>query len=154
MSRRDRVVPHQEGFILDNLMNGPALRVRLGSDNGPHHVESAYVERWWLPVIGPSSVVLVRLVAWSVDTFNSPVEWASDELAAACGLKSLRSLAHTIDRVVGFGLATWRPTLTTHTEARKDHQMTFTVDRHWPDIPERLVDRLPRFLQEASRLVP
>jgi hypothetical protein len=54
---------------------------RLGVDP-----RSAYVERFWLPVLGPSAIWLLRLIAERFDTDPGGFELAVEETARSIGL--------------------------------------------------------------------
>lgn len=70
---------------------------------------SAYVERYWLPVIGPSCMVLLRKLA--LDLGEAPeVTYVVEDLAASIGTpgnspKGGPALARTIDRLCRYRVA-------------------------------------------------
>lgn len=83
----------------------PSPLVQL-SGIGP---DSAYVERCWLPVVGPSVVALLRRT-WDL-TVNGPIPIESVELSQLLGfgsggndLSANSSLGHTLTRAHRFGV--------------------------------------------------
>ncbi len=75
-----------------------------------HDPRSAYVEQFWLPVLGPSSVWLLRRLSIELDRQPSgcsidPVQLATD-LGLGSGSGRHSPLMRTLDRCCRFGLAT------------------------------------------------
>jgi hypothetical protein len=100
---------------------------------------SAYVETYWLAVLGPSSILtLRRLTDWLEDT-PSGVVVALEELALSLGLGHGTGrnapVVRTLDRLVGFGVAriAWD---------------AYAVRATIPALTARQVRRLPRYLAE------
>lgn len=82
-------------------------RSRVGAPIG-----SEYVERYWTPIIGPSSVALLRLLARDADKWAHPGrQVAAVELAGYLGLGlgvgKQSPITRTMCRLVQFGLACW-----------------------------------------------
>ena len=73
----------------------------------PHPVRSTYVERCWLPIIGPSALMVARIAATELDHGNWDVHWA--DLAAMVGLTGKTGpnsvVVRSVNRLVSFGLA-------------------------------------------------
>jgi hypothetical protein len=101
-----------------------------------HLPGSAYCRRYYLPILGPSSLLCAELLA----------EWLADQpdgyevdvafLGAALGLpgKGGRSpsIARTLDRLTRFGLARHHP----------DHSL-YRVRLAWPPLSRRQLAHLP-----------
>ena len=77
-----------------------------------HDPRSAYVERFWLSILGPSTVVLLRRLALELDDHPEGVTLDLAETAASIGvgMKGGRQSAfmRTVDRVCRFGGARWQ----------------------------------------------
>ncbi len=77
-----------------------------------HDPRSAYVERFWLSILGPSTVVLLRRLAVELDDHPEGVTLDLAETAASIGvgMKGGRQSAfmRTVDRVCRFGGARWQ----------------------------------------------
>jgi hypothetical protein len=77
-----------------------------------HDPRSAYVERFWLSILGPSTVVLLRRLAVELDEHPEGVTLDLAETAASIGvgMKGGRQSAfmRTVDRVCRFGGARWQ----------------------------------------------
>ena len=138
---------------LDGVDFGATLRIEAWIDPVidalGHDPRSDYVERFWLPVLGPSTTWFLRHLAAWLDT--SPAGCALDlaETARALGLGE-RSGRHapflrTVARAVDFEMATWRaPAL-------------LAVRRRLPPLARRHVARLPERLRrehERAAAVP
>ncbi len=107
-----------------------------------HDPRSPYVTRFWLPIIGPSSLMtagfLVESLEHSPDGFDVEVE----HLGLALGLPGKggghSKIARTLDRLTQFGLARF-------------HQASMPLYRvrlAWPPLTQRQLGRLPNFLAE------
>jgi len=106
-----------------------------------HHALSDYVESFWLPVLGPSTILLVRFLARSL--VLSPMGFDLDvaETARALGL-SERTGRHapfmrTVSRAVDFALIRF-----------EDHGVLAARTR-LPELTEGQLWRLPRSLRIA-----
>lgn len=97
-------------------------------------LDHPYVEHCWAPVVGPTSVVLLRRATWLWRTDTS-IGVRSEELARSLGLGAGTArnspMARTLDRVVRFRLADWSQPgeLDVYTEV--------------PPVPERHLARVP-----------
>jgi hypothetical protein len=104
---------------------------------------SAYVERFWLPVLGPSCTLLVRRLADHLDDHPAGLAIDLDETARSLGLGGAvgrhAPFLRAIDRAVRYGLM-----------RRAGHQ-ELAVRRRVGPLPERLVGRLPSALQRDHR---
>ncbi len=117
-----------------------------------HDPRSAYVERFWLGILGPSTVLLMRRLAHQLDA--QPDGFTIDLIDTArslgVGMRGGRQspFMRTIDRVCRFGAARWQtperlavrrmlPPLTRHQLTRltpsvqAEHQMW--IDAHGPN---------------------
>lgn len=128
--------------VLDQIRSGGRLRVvawedplvdRLG-----HDPRSFYVERFWLPVLGPSTTFLLRMLALVLDTAPSGAELDAGETAGRLGLGRHGGrhapFARTLARCVDFEMA--RPAGTA----------TLAVRRRLPPLARRHLVRLSEAL--------
>ncbi|MEP6623868.1 MAG: hypothetical protein ABJC79_05470 [Acidimicrobiia bacterium] len=104
-----------------------------------HDPRSEYVERFWLPTLGPTSVLLLRRLATVFDRNPNGVTVEIGELSQSLGLGvrtgTSSPLARSLDRLTQFELA-----CTTAPQA-------FAVRRNLPPINRRHIHRLPESLQ-------
>lgn len=123
----------------------PALRVTAwsppGLDAAGHDPRSAYVERFWLPILGPSTVLLLRHLATALDSAPGGFLLDLEETARALGL-GVRDgphapLARALRRAVDFAMAT------------EPGPGQLAVRRRIPSLSTRQVARLPASLQVA-----
>lgn len=107
---------------------------------GRHEARSPYVERFWLSVLGPTSLWLLRLIA--TDLERSPrgtsLDLAAVSAAMGLGYRSGRNapIARSLDRLVLFAIA-------------KHDGMTFCLRTHLPDLTPNQLRRLPPYLRRA-----
>lgn len=105
-----------------------------------HHLRSDYVETFWLPVLGPSSILLLRLLAAGLA--RSPGGYALDlgEAARMLGIghRGGRNgpMSRTLERCCAFGAT------------RIDHGHQLLVRQTLATLGPRQVARLPRTLQQ------
>lgn len=126
---------------------GEMLTVRSWWD--PHlattgfEVRSEYVERFWLGIIGPSTVLLLRRFARGLDErpdgFRVPVVDTARALGLGSGTGRNAPIMRTIDRACTFGLA------------RRSAPDEVAVRTHLPELHRRQLDRLPIALQRTHR---
>ncbi len=104
---------------------------------------SWYVETFWLAVLGPSAIWLLRRLADRIDEAPEGFELDLDETARSLGLGGSDSrhspLQRAVDRCLRYGVA-----------RRTDHQ-GLAVRRRLPPVPRRQLLRLPTSLQERHR---
>ncbi|HEX3947299.1 MAG TPA: hypothetical protein VHW47_06315, partial [Acidimicrobiales bacterium] len=101
---------------------------------------STYVERFWLPLLGPSATWLLRRIADGLDTSPEGFALDLDETARALGLGGLGSRHSPFRRAI---LRSTRYGLVRHAGTG-----TLAVRRMVSAIPHRHVARLPVSLQE------
>lgn len=107
-------------------------------DRFGHDPRSSYCERYWLPVLGPSTIFLLRHLATCLEATPEGCRISVPETARALGLGERlgRSgpFARTVARAVDFDMARLTGT-------------TLAVRRRLPPLPRRHLARLP----EAAR---
>jgi hypothetical protein len=126
----------------------PSLMVRPWPDSVidrlGHDPRSAYVERFWLPVLGPSACWLLRRLASWLDRQPDGFELPVDETAMSLGLGvrpgRQAPLRRTIERCCQFRV--------THLDGEA---ATLLVRRKLPPLTRNQVARLPQSLQAAHR---
>jgi len=100
---------------------------------------SAYVETFWLPVLGPSSVWLLRHFAYRLEQSPGGVELDVEDTARSLGLGERLGpnapFARTITRCVDFDMAEWRA------------PQVLAVRLSLPPLARRHIRRLPESLQ-------
>jgi hypothetical protein len=100
---------------------------------------SIYVETFWLPTLGPTSVLLMRRIATAFAEAPYGMELDVAELSKALGLGyrdgNSTPLIRSFERLVQFDLAT--PTA----------EETYAVRRNLPPVNRRHIRRLPTYLQ-------
>ena len=101
-----------------------------------HPATHTYVERFWLPIIGPSSVLALRRIAGWLERSPAGVSVSLGLLAGDLGIGQSPA-ARTLARLVGFDLAVVTPA---------DQLAVRTV---LPPLPRRLAVRLPSHLAAA-----
>ena len=101
-----------------------------------------YVERFWLGVLGPSTLWFLRRVASGLDRspagFDLDVADTAQALGIAAEKKTLGKtsiFARTVDRTVKFGMA------------RRDPDGSLAVRRRLPPLAQRHLMRLPASVQ-------
>lgn len=133
------------------LAPGALLRVTIWDDQmvDPQgmDVRSWYVERFWLPVVGPSAVLALRLLADRLDRSPGGLIVDLEEAARSLGVGGSASrhapLRRALERCVRFGLA------------RSRGGGVLEVRRTVGVLPQRHLARLPAELQEEhGRWVP
>jgi hypothetical protein len=113
-------------------------------DRYRHEARSPYVERYWLTVVGPSTLWLLRTVAAELE--QSPAGFTLDLAAASSalglGYRSGRSspIARSIERLGQFGLA--------HRDG-----YSLRVRCHLPDLNHAQIRRLPPHLRRSHLAV-
>lgn len=121
------------------------IRVRPWSDpvidTLGHEPRSAYVERFWLPTLGPTTLLLLRHVAARLDEHPAGADLPVLETSLALGLGAREGqsspLRRSFSRLVQFDLAC------------ADPAGSMAVRRNVPPINRRHARRLPAALQRA-----
>jgi hypothetical protein len=106
---------------------------------------SRYVERFWLPVLGPSTTWLLRHLAARFDASPAGLQLDADETSRAIGLVpgGRRSpFARSLARCVDFDMA------------KQLGATTLAVRRKLPPLGRRHLARLPRSLREEHEAIP
>jgi hypothetical protein len=108
-----------------------------------HDPRSAYVERFWLGILGPSTTFLLRRLASELEVQPSGFDLPLHDTARALGLgmRGGRSspFVRTLQRCCQFGMA------------QLDEPSTLRVRRKLPPLTRHQVVRLPDELQAAHR---
>ncbi len=106
-----------------------------------HPPRGEYVERFWLGVIGPSAVVLLRRLARGLEEFPDGFSIALPDTARAIGLGGgtgrSSPVNRTIDRCCTFGLM------------RRLDDGSLAVRTHLPFLTRRQLARLPLAVQTS-----
>lgn len=104
---------------------------------------SAYVERFWLPVLGPTSTWLLRRLAAEFDSQPDGFSLDTADCARSIGIGNKGGTGgpfhRSIDRCVRFGLV------------RSDDHDILAVRTRVPPLSRMQVRRLPRHLQGAHQ---
>ena len=122
--------------LLARPWDDPSLRRR------GHDPRSAYVERFWVAILGPSAVWLLRLLAREFDELapGEDLQLDLDSTARRLGLQHrggrTSSFMRTIDRCAMFNLACL------------SDDAVLIVRRRLPPVPRRLYDRMPQELRD------
>ena len=108
-----------------------------------HDPRSLYVERFWLPTLGPTSLLLLRRIAAGLDEHPDGLRLDVAELSQALGLGHREGasspLVRSLDRLAQFDLACGAP------------DGTYAVRRNVPPVNRRHVRRLPERLRDEHR---
>lgn len=96
-----------------------------------HDLRSAYVEQVWLPVLGPTSVALLRAcpLLWAI---AAPYEADDQDIAHMLGLGGGSRLRDVCKRLARFRVANWDPTTG-----------SLQVRTHLPDLTATQLARCP-----------
>lgn len=102
---------------------------------GPHDVSVPAELAWWLPILGPTSTVLLATITRHLSTVSG-FTCQLDELGARVGVKP--SIARkSLDRLTQFHAATWQPV------------DVMTVRLFLPALGPGYLARLPEAMQTA-----
>jgi hypothetical protein len=108
-------------------------------DEVGHDPRSAYAEMFWLPVLGPSTIWLLRRFAAYLELAPGGIDCEVDDLARRLGIGERPGpngpFGRTVKRCVDFQMAEWRGDF-------------LAVRRHLPPLARRHLRRLPGSLQE------
>ncbi len=104
---------------------------------------SPYVETFWLGILGPSTTLLIRLLAAGFYRSPNGFDLDTGDTARMLGLGSPSSrhapFVRTVARCVAFGVA--------RQQSDHDGAVTLAVRRCLPPLPRRHLERLPAELQ-------
>jgi hypothetical protein len=104
-----------------------------------YDTRSAYVEAFWLPVLGPSTTWLLRHLSTRLEASPQGVDLDVEDTARSLGLGERMSanapFARTLKRCVDFDMAQWRG------------PKNLAVRLRLPLLPRRHLRRLPESLQ-------
>ncbi|MHB1925112.1 MAG: hypothetical protein ACYCSJ_10505 [Acidimicrobiales bacterium] len=103
---------------------------------------SDYVEQFWLPALGPSTLLLLRFLARAFEDAPEGFDCTTRQLGWALGLGRTgrsKTLVRCLRRAVDFGMI------------RLDPSGALLVRRHLPPLPQRQISQLPAGLQVAHR---
>lgn len=104
-----------------------------------HDPRSEYVERFWLPTLGPTTLLLLRRIATGLDGAPDGLEIEMLDLSQSLGLGARAGnsspLVRSLHRLVQFDLA------------QSTDPGAFAVRRNVPPVSRRHVHRLPLSLQ-------
>lgn len=126
----------------------PVLRVEPWRDalvdEVGHDARSSYVETFWLPVLGPSTVLLLRYLANRLESSPEGIDIDLEDTARCLGLGERLGpnapFARTLKRCVDFEMAEWRgPGM-------------FAVRVRLPPLARRHMRRLPPCLMSRDEL--
>lgn len=100
---------------------------------------SSYVEHFWLPILGPSCIFLLRRLAYTFDAYPGTQEVSLKDVSYEIGLGSPKgfgnSITKTLNRCIQFDMAKLLPS------------GTLSVRRSIPPLNTRQLARLPLELQ-------
>ena len=100
-----------------------------------HDPRSLYVERFWLPTLGPTSLLLLRRIAAGLDEHPEGISLDLGELSQALGLGHREGnsspVVRSLDRLMQFDLACG------------EREAGYAVRRSVPPVNRRHVGRLP-----------
>ncbi len=144
-------------YIPDRLILNPVPHPTPQVHRAGFSLEHPYLERCWAPIIGPTSVLLLRRAS-ALWREQAPASVDVGELSASLGLGSgtgrSSPLCHTLERVVRFGVAAWSGPgeLDVYTEVpplsprRLDRVPVWTARQHHQLLTHHLAD----LAQQAS----
>lgn len=112
---RTGAAPHLEALVRETLQLSPVLDATLDRVGFP--LDHPYVENVWLPVLGPTSVLLLRRVGVLFDEHPNGARVDVVELAQSFGIGPRDGareevgrhspMRRTLDRIVQFKLGAW-----------------------------------------------
>ena len=101
-----------------------------------HDARSSYVERCWLPILGPSTLLFLRFAVDALEREPDGAVVPIAEIAGALGLRGrtgdVAPFRRTLERAVDFHMV------------RRLHSGTLAVRRHLPELSPRQLERAPR----------
>ena len=113
-------------------------------------IGSEFVEEFWLPILGPSSIALLRWLHRDGGEFRRARTLPLVELAAPIGLGTSTGrhspVFRTLDRLARFNAARWKTPADAAVPA-------LGVSTHLYPLPRQYADRLPEAMQVEHRRV-
>ncbi len=110
-----------------------------------HDVRTAYVETYWLPILGPTAIWATRRMAYWLDDSPDGIEVSLAELGPCLGIGGHVSrntpMVRTMVRLVDFGIASLGGD-------------TYGIRTMFAPLPLRLMRQLPAGLLERHALEP
>jgi len=110
-------------------------------------IGSTFVEEFWLPILGPSAVALLRWFDRRADHYRRITTLNVADIAVAIGLGDATSkhspIVRTVERLVRFDAARW--------DAPDASMPELAIYTHLFAVPTRLTVRLPEPLQAEHR---
>lgn len=133
-------------YVVKDL--APLLRVEPWSDPVVeavgHDPRSAYAHEFWLPIVGPSALLVTRKLLERLEAAGGPCEVDTAELALSVGLGAgggrNSRIAATLGRLTGFGLA--------HIGRAGDDTTTVMLRTAWAPLTRSQALHLPPSLLE------
>jgi hypothetical protein len=116
-------------------------------DRVGHDPRSAYAERFWLPVLGPTTAWLLRSIAWGFD--SAPDGYLLDVGATAEGIGIAGTVSRNGPIVRSLTRACQFDAMSL--EVLPDGTPIFHVRRHLPWLSRRLVETLPAPMRDEHR---
>ena len=112
---------------------------------GDRPLSDPVVQRVWLPIVGPASVVVAAELARGLTTCPSGFVIDTADLAARCGLSENmakhRPLPRTIGRLIQFRFATW---------VDPGRRLAAVCDA--PPLTARMLERVPSSVRSSRSL--
>jgi hypothetical protein len=137
------------GTLTARMVTGETLRIvpwphRAGS-RPLHDARSAYVERCWLPIVGPSTLLFLRFASRTFEHSPQGADIDRSELACALGLRGRPGdhapFRRMLSRAIDFQMACIDPS------------GRLAVRRHLPELSARQLDRATALARDAHRLL-
>ncbi len=109
-------------------------------------IRSKQVELFWLPVLGPSAIALLRRLDLIVATSTRPVTLETEELASSLGLRRSYGRASLLERAMERCIA--------FRAIREQRSSCYEVRQHLPALNPRQIRRLPPALKRLYTANP
>ena len=101
---------------------------------------SDYVERFWLPLLGPTALLTLRWTARMLGEHPAGVSVSMEDLSLQLGLGARAGASgpapRALERLGHFGLA-------------REHAGTLMVRTHMPAVPPALMRRMPAAMRDS-----
>ena len=129
-----------DGYRVSTLVVVPWSDTTYGLEG--YDPRSDYVEHYWLPIMGPTTVVFLRRLAMGLEDWPDGFECSARELSWSLGLGhsgASGALSRIIRRSADFGMTSLKP------------GGRLLTRRLMPPVSPRMLRRLPAWLQESHR---